>query len=95
MAQQTQIDIPAFQEIIRKHEEVQNRIQQRRQNATEEVNLVKAGNSGDMVNSLVAAHDQWDLRMKDIAEVNLTAMIDAMNTTLSKLQQQDSANRIA
>ncbi|MFD2420685.1 hypothetical protein [Amycolatopsis pigmentata] len=93
MAQTTQIDHSAFQQIIQKHADVQSYIQQQQAQIRSEVEQAQAQNSGAMINSLVSVHDDWDAKMNDINN-NLNQMIDAMKTTLSKLQAQDSQNTI-
>lgn len=94
MANQTQIEIQTAQSIIQAHKEEQAEVNRQRDVLRQEVESAKAVNNGQMINSLVAVHDDWDAKMKDITDNLLASMIQALETSLSKLQAQDDANVI-
>ena len=87
----TQIDQQAFQSIVAKHKQVQDYISQQQTAVANEVDGAKSQNSGSMINSLVAVHDDWDQQMSDIIR-NIESMIEAMQTTQARLAAQDSSN---
>jgi seryl-tRNA synthetase len=93
VATPTQIDHEAFNSIIQKHQGVQEYIQQQQAQVASEVDNARAQNSGAMIDSLVSVHEDWDAKMKDINN-NLNQMIHSMQTTLNRLQSQDSENVI-
>lgn len=93
MAQPTQIDHEAFNSIIQKHQGVQEYIQQQQTQVRSEVENAHSMNAGAMIDSLVSVHDDWDAKMNDINN-NLNQMISSMQSTLTKLQAQDSENVI-
>lgn len=89
----TQIDDQAFGNVIQGHQSVQDYIAQQRNNVRQEVENAQSQNSGQMINSLVSAHDDWDARMQDILN-NLGTMVSALQTTRTQLASQDESNTV-